>query len=104
MRYLNIRQLLSLLIGIGMILAVAYSSVGYYFLKQATEKAIEMESLNRAYAVTKQMGGLYDRIANEYEEREDENTNEEGVEHHLLDSKTSTLYFAILAIIQYLKT
>lgn len=72
MRYLNIRQLLSLLIGIGMILAVAYSSVGYYFLKQATEKAIEMESLNRAYAVTKQMGGLYDRIANEYEEREDE--------------------------------
>jgi hypothetical protein len=55
-----------------MILAVAYSSVGYYFLKQATEKAIEMESLNRAYAVTKQMGGLYDRIANEYEEREDE--------------------------------
>ncbi len=72
MKYLNIRQLLFLLIGVGMILAVVYSLVGYYFLKQATEKAIEMESLNRAYAVTKQMGGLYDRIANEYEEREDE--------------------------------
>ncbi len=72
MKYLNIRQLLSLLIGIGIILAVVYSVVGYYYLKQATAKAIEMESLNRAYVVTKQMGGLYDRIANEYEEREGE--------------------------------
>jgi len=72
MRFLNIRQLLSLLIVVGMILAAVYSLVGYHYLKQATVKAIEMESVNRAYAVTKQMGGLYDHIANEYEVREDE--------------------------------
>ncbi len=69
---LSIRQLLIVLTSGGMLIAVIYSLGSYYYLKEATDKAIKMESLNRAYVVTKQMGGLYDRIANEYEEREDE--------------------------------
>ncbi len=69
---LTIRKLLVVIILGGMLIAVTYSLSGYHYLKEATVKAIEMESLNGAYVVTKQMGGLYDRIANEYEEREDE--------------------------------
>ena len=72
MRYLSIRQLLIVLISLGLVIAGIYTVGSYYYLKQATEKAIEMESLSRAYSVAKQMTGLYDRITREYVEREDE--------------------------------
>lgn len=50
--------------------AIVYSLGSYYYLKHSTVKALQMESLNRAYYVTKQMSAIYDRVAHEYRKRE----------------------------------
>ena len=70
MKHLSIRRLIILLVSVAVLIGLTYSFVGYYYLKQATEKAIKMESINRAYAVTKQMSGLYNYIATTYINRE----------------------------------
>jgi len=71
MRQLSIRALLFVLLGAGMIIAAIYSFGGYYLLKKETERAIQMESLNRASYVSKEMAGLYDRITDAYKEHEE---------------------------------
>ena len=70
MRGMSISRLLSVLISLGILIAAVYSIGGYYLLKKATEKSIEMESLNRTFYVNKEMAGLYNRISDAYESRE----------------------------------
>ena len=72
MMKLSIRRLITLLILAGALVGLTYSFAGYYYLKEATEKAIKMESVNRAYVVTKQMSGLYDYISTTYVDREED--------------------------------
>jgi hypothetical protein len=70
MNRFTIRQLLYILIAFGIANAVVYSLGSYYYLKRSAVKALQMESLNRAYDVTKQMNAIYDRVAYEYRKRE----------------------------------
>ncbi len=70
MRQLSIRALFFVLLSAGMSIAAIYSFGGYYLLKKETERAIQVESLNRASYAAKEMAGLYDRITDAYKEHE----------------------------------
>jgi signal transduction histidine kinase len=66
MNKLKIKTILYLLIGIATTLSVTYMYISYKQIKESTLKALNTESINRAYAVTKQMSALNDKMAWEY--------------------------------------
>ena len=66
MNKFKIKTILYLLISIVTLLSLAYMYISFYQIKKSTLKALNTESINRAYEVTKQMSALNDKMAWEY--------------------------------------
>ena len=66
MNKFKIKTILYLLISIVTLLSVTYMYISFDQIKKSTLKALHSESINRAYAVTKQMSALNDKMAWEY--------------------------------------
>jgi len=60
---MNIKQLVYLLILIGVLIAVVFSTGYYYFLQKTILEKMNEQSINRAHRVAKRVDAIYDRIA-----------------------------------------
>lgn len=82
MNKLTIRQVFFFLVVIASFIAIAYISVSYLYMKRTVEKSFNLESINKAYHVTKKLVEMNDKLAAEYEK------NEEGMYIALKEAQT----------------
>ena len=72
MHKLTIRQLFFFLIAFAISISIIYISTSYIYMKQTVEKSLDLESINKAYYVTKKLIEMNDRLALEYEKNEED--------------------------------
>lgn len=72
MNKLTIRQLFFFLIAFTTSISIIYISTSYIYMKQTVEKSLDLESINKAYYVTKKLIEMNDRLALEYEKNKED--------------------------------
>lgn len=72
MNKLTIRQLFFFLVVIASFIAIVYISTSYLYMKQTVEKSFNLESINKAYHVTKKLVEMNDKLSLAYEKNEED--------------------------------
>lgn len=70
MKNLTIKKLFFLLIGIGILVLIAYASASYYYTKSFVLESLREKSSNRAYRAAKKLSEMYDTTAYKYHDNE----------------------------------
>mgnify|MGYP000676998968 CR=1 FL=1 len=66
MHQLSIKKLFFYLITLGISFSIAYISISYSYIEKTLKRSLDLESINKAYYVSKKLTEMNDKIAREY--------------------------------------